>query len=100
MYSSEAVLSDDVLDASDVDEALVLLALNAELLLVVSFFPHPLTLATPSVMSRSMATAFLFILFLHTAPFSGASRIFSITVRLSLKHLLFRCELQIPFYHI
>ena len=33
MYSSEAVLSDDVLDASDVDEALVLLALDAELLL-------------------------------------------------------------------
>lgn len=40
-YSSEAVLSDDVLpalDASDAEEALVLLALDTELLLVVLFF--------------------------------------------------------------
>ena len=59
------MLSDDVLpalDASDAEEALVLLALDTDLLLVVLFFPHPLTLAAPSVMSRSMTAAFLFIL--------------------------------------
>jgi len=59
------VLSDDVLpalDASDAEEALVLLALDTELLLVVLFFPHPLTLAAPSVMSRSMTAEFSSIL--------------------------------------